>query len=76
MQRSRLLRAFLDSVNVAAVAVMIAVLILMTRETLVDIQSMVIVAICGILFFGFKRVNSVMVILTGLILGYLFYLFQ
>ncbi len=76
MQRSRLLRGFLDSVNVAAVAVMIAVLILMTRETLVDIQSMVIVAICGILFFGFKRVNSVMVIITGLILGYLFYLFQ
>ena len=57
MQKSKILRGFLDSVNVAAVAVMLAVLFVMGKEALVDWQSILIAVICTVLVFGVK--NSV-----------------
>lgn len=70
MQRSQILRGFLDSVNVAAVAVMMAVLFSMGRDSLIHWQNVVIALVCGILVFGFKKVSSVFVILIGILLGF------
>jgi chromate transporter len=71
MQRSKILRGFLDSVNVAAVAVMLAVLLVMGKETLVNWQNIVIALICGILVFGYKKTSAVLVIIIGILLGFL-----
>ncbi|MCW5518970.1 chromate efflux transporter [Aureitalea sp. L0-47] len=74
MQKSKILRGFLDSVNVAAVAVMLAVLFVMGKETLMDWRSIVITVVCAILVFGVKKFSSIWVVLLGLILGYLLHL--
>ena len=71
MRKSKLLSAFLDSVNVAAVAVMVAVLFAMSWETLVDWRTMTIAVISATITFGFKKVSVMWTILGGSLLGYL-----
>ena len=73
MRKSSILRGFLDSVNVAAVAVMLTVVILMGKETLINWQNALIMIICGTLFFGVKKFNSIWVIVSGIVLGYALY---
>ncbi len=82
MRSSNVLSSFLDSVNVAAVAVMVNVLIVMSYETLFLDNSMIpdwkaslIAIISTVLIFGFKKVNSMWIVLSGALLGYLFMLF-
>lgn len=70
MQKSVTLRYFLDSVNVAAVAVMLAVLIVMTKETLVEWQSICVAVIAAILTFKTK-VSTIWIIVIGAVLGYI-----
>ncbi len=70
MQKSVFLRHFLNSVNIAAVAVMVGVLIQMAGETLLDWKSILIVAICGLLTFGPKKVSSLWVVVIGACLGF------
>lgn len=71
MRRSAILRGFLDAVNVAAVAVMLAVLIVMGRETLSDWPAAVIAVLSFFLVFGTKKVSPMWIILMGAILGFL-----
>lgn len=71
MRKSKFLRGFLDSVNVAAVAVMLGVLCIMSYETLVDWKAIVIAVISVVITFGFKKVSVMWTILGGAILGYL-----
>lgn len=71
MRKSKWFGYFLDSVNVAAVAVMLSVLFVMSVETLTQWQSIVIVVVSGILVFGFKKVSVIWVIIIGAALGYL-----
>lgn len=70
MQKSKILRYFLDSVNIAAVAVMLAVLIIMAKETLVEWQSIVIALVAIFLTFRAK-VSTIWTIVVGAILGFL-----
>lgn len=70
MQKSKMLRYFLDSVNVAAVAVMLAVLIIMTKDSLVEWQSVFIALISAFLTFKTKA-NTIWTIVTGSVLGFL-----
>ena len=71
MRKSKFLSYFLDSVNVAAVAVMVSVLFTMGIETIVSWQTAVI-AIFGFFFiFGPKKLNAMWIVLGGSILGYL-----
>lgn len=75
MQKSKFLRSFLDSVNVAAVGIMIAVLYTMTKETIFpklifEWRALVIAILSGVLVFGFKKVNVMWTILGGAVLGY------
>jgi chromate transporter len=57
-------------VNVAAVAVMLAVLIVMGRETLIEWQSIAIALIAVFLTFKTK-VSTIWTIVIGAILGFL-----
>ena len=70
MRKSKVLGYFLDSINVAAVAIMLAVLITMSKQTLVDWQAALIAILSGVLIFGFKKVSVMWVLIIGAILGY------
>ncbi|NMM47316.1 chromate efflux transporter [Marinigracilibium pacificum] len=71
MRKSLFLRGFLDSVNIAAVAVMCSVLISMAQDTLTNWQSIVL-AILGLVFtFGPKKLSAMWIVLGSSILGYL-----
>lgn len=75
LRKSTFLGFFLDSVNVAAVAIMVFVLAEMTLETVDNWQNGV-VAILGLLcVFGPKKISSIWIVLGGSILGYFLSLF-
>ncbi|NNF19702.1 MAG: chromate efflux transporter [Flavobacteriaceae bacterium] len=74
MRQSKLLGYFLDSVNIAAVAVMVAVLFVMGRDTLTDWRAIVIASVSLVLTFGLKKVNAMWTVIGGAVLGYLLYL--
>ena len=70
MRNSKILRYFLDAVNVAAVAVMLAVLIIMAKETLLDWKAIIIAL--GSVFLVFKsKISPIWIIIIGSVLGYL-----
>jgi chromate transporter len=70
MRRSRLFSAFLDGVNVASVAIIATVCISFSRETLTDWRTVVIAVLSLVVTFGFRRVNSVFIVVGGSLLGY------
>ena len=70
MRKSKVLGYFLDSVNVAAVAIMLAVLITMSQQTLVDWQAALIAVVSVVLIIKFKKVSVMWVLIIGAILGY------
>ena len=70
MRNSKILRYFLDCVNVAAVAVMLAVLFIMAKETLVEWQSISIALVATVLIFKTK-VSTIWTIIIGAVLGFL-----
>ncbi len=70
MRQSKLLSYFLDCVNIAAVAVMVAVLFEMGRDTLTDWRGIVIAAISLALTFGRWKINAMWTVLGGAVLGY------
>jgi len=74
LRRSKIMSAFLDTVNVAAVAIILAVAIEMGRETFEDWRTIVI-AIGGFaVTFYFKKLNSAFVVVGGAVLGYILWL--
>lgn len=70
MRKSKVLGYFLDSINVAAVAIMLAVVITMSKQTLLDWQAALIAVVSVVLIFGFKKVSVMWVLIIGAILGY------
>ena len=71
MQRSVVFRYFLDAVNAAAVAIMLAVLITMGIESIVDWRSILIALLSAALVFGKFKISVMWIILGGAVLGYL-----
>lgn len=71
MRQSKLLSYFLDSVNIAAVAVMVAVLIRMGFEALADWRAGVIAILSFAVTFGMKKVGAVWIVVGGALLGWL-----
>ena len=70
MRKSKVLGYFLDSINVAAVAIMLSVVITMSKQTLLDWQAALIAVVSVVLIFGFKKVSVMWVLIIGAILGY------
>ncbi|MDX1666268.1 MAG: chromate efflux transporter [Saprospiraceae bacterium] len=71
LRSSRLAAAFLDSVNVAAVGIMIAVTIELGRSVLIDWQAWLIALIAAGAVLGPRKVSSFWIVLGGAVLGYL-----
>lgn len=73
MRNSMLFSAFLDAVNVASVAIILAICIIMGKETITDWRT-ILIAVTSIAFtFGFRKVNSAFVVIGGAVLGWLIY---
>jgi chromate transporter len=70
LRRSQLLAAFLDAVNVAALALMVAVTIELGRAALVDWITIAFALLSAVLLLRF-RMNSALLILSAAALGML-----
>ena len=70
MRRSKLFSAFLDGVNVASVAIIGTVCVSFGREAIHDWRTIGIAVLSGVVVFGFRRINSVFVVIGGALLGY------
>lgn len=72
MRNSKIIGAILDAVNVAAVALILAVCIEMGKDTLTDWRTGLIAITSFVLVFYFKKLNSAFIVISGAIIGYLF----
>ena len=71
MRNSKMFSAFLDAVNVAAVAVIVSVCISMGKEAITDWRTIFIAAVSLLVVFVFKKMNSAFIVIGGALLGYL-----
>lgn len=71
MQQSVVLRNFLDAVNVAAVAVMMVVTVKMAESILIDWKTALIAILSFAVYFSFKGINTLWIILGGAVMGLL-----
>jgi chromate transporter len=70
MRRSKLFSAFLDGVNVASIAIIVTVCVSFGRESIIDWRTGLIALVSLIVTFGFRKVNTVFVVVGSAILGY------
>jgi chromate transporter len=73
LRRSGLMGAFLDTVNIASVAIIGAVCLEMTRAAVTGWRSAAIGILSAIVVFGFPKVNTAYIVLGGAVMGYLLY---
>lgn len=71
MRNSKLFSAFLDAVNVASVAIIVAVCFDMGKDTITDWRTILIAVLSIAIAFGYKKLNSAFVVLGGSLIGYL-----
>ncbi|MFS4455367.1 chromate efflux transporter [Maribacter sp. 2304DJ31-5] len=71
MRKSKVMGMILDTVNVAAVALIIAVCLEMGKDTLTDWRTTVIATASLVIVFVFKKLNSAFIVLGGAVMGYL-----
>ncbi len=71
LRQSKIISAFLDAVNVAAVALIVAVCMEMGQEILTDWRSILIAVVSILLVFRFQKINPVWIVMGGAVLGYL-----
>jgi chromate transporter len=76
LRRSPIMSAFLDTVNISSIAIILSILIEMGRETLLDWRSITIAMISLAITASFKKINSAFIVIGGAILGYLLSLIQ
>ena len=68
--------SFLDAVNIASIAIIVVVCYKMSRESITDWRAITILLISLFVAFRFKKVNSAWIVLSGSLMGYVFYWFN
>jgi chromate transporter len=71
MRSSTLFAVFLDAVNVASVAIILAVCVDMGMTTITDWRTICIGLMSITIAFWFKNINSSLIVIGGSVLGYL-----
>lgn len=71
LRRSGIMSAFLDTVNIVSVAIILAVIVEIARSTLLDWRTLVIAIVSFAFTFYFRRMNTAYIIFGGAMLGYL-----
>lgn len=74
LRKSKYMSAFLDAINIASVAIILSVAIVMGKETITDWRTIVIALLSFGAVITFKKLNSAFIVIGGALLGYLFYL--
>ncbi len=69
MRNSTVFASFLDAVNVASIAIIIAVCYTMGSSSITDWRAVLIAGLSLIVTFGFRKVNSAFVVIGGSLLG-------
>jgi chromate transporter len=71
LRNSGLMSAFLDSVNIASVAIILAICVEMSKESIRDWRT-ILIAIAGFaITLAFKKLNTAFIIIGGALAGYL-----
>ena len=73
MRESKFLSGFLDSVNIAAVGIMLSVLLSMGQESIIDWRTGIIAALSIFFTFGPWKLNAMWIIAGGSLLGFLLF---
>jgi chromate transporter len=71
LRQSKVFSSFLDAVNIASVAIIMAVCYAMGKESIHDWRTILIACLGLIIAFTWPKINSAWVILGGALLGYL-----
>ena len=71
MRNSVLFGVFLDAVNMASIAIILAVCIEMSKTTVTDWRMLLIAISSLVLLFRFPSINSAFIVLGGAVAGYL-----
>jgi chromate transporter len=71
LRESKIMSSFLDAVNIASVAIILAVIVEIGKETLLDWKTILIAVIGFAVAIFFKNINTAFIIFGGSILGYL-----
>jgi chromate transporter len=74
LRSSKAMSAFLDTVNVASIALILAVCVDMGKSSIVDWKTIMIAILGFAVSLTFKKFNSAFVVLGGSVLGYLLWL--
>jgi len=74
LRRSKVMSAFLDTVNVASIALILGVCVDMGWSSIIDWKTALIGVIGFAVSFGFKTLNTAFVVVGGSMLGYLLWL--
>lgn len=74
LRRSAFMSAFLDTVNVASVAIILAICVESGKDSIQDWRSMTIAITGFIVAAFFKRLNTAFIVLGGAVAGYLLHL--
>ncbi len=71
LRSSKIMSAFLDTVNVASIAIIVSILIEMGRATLLDWRTVLIAVLSFIVTYFFKKLNTAFIVIGGSLLGYM-----
>ena len=74
LRKSKIMSAFLDTVNVVSIAVILSVIVEIGRLTLLDWRTIIIAIISFAITFYFKKLNTAFIIFGGAVLGYVLHL--
>jgi len=70
LRSSKLMSAFLDSVNIASIALILVICYEMGKASITNWATLIIATLGFIVTFVFKKLNTAVVILGGSVLGY------
>jgi chromate transporter len=70
LRKSKIMSAFLDTVNIVSIAIILSVIIELGRATLLDWRTILICIVSFIVTFYFKKLNTAFIILGGAVSGY------
>ncbi len=71
LRKSKVMSAFLDTINIVSIAIILSVIVEMGRETITDWRTILIAIISFAITLYFKKLNTAFIILGGSISGYL-----
>lgn len=74
LRSSKVMSVFLDTVNMASIALILAVCVEMGKSSIIDWKTIAIAILGFAVTFSFKKLNTAFVVLGGSALGYLLWL--